>query len=79
MSNTQTNYSPPRVSIPIQLEELAESIWRLPRRERETLEDLLEKNFVQRALKRAKNIPRLRKEKKLLSLGELRSDYLNRR
>ena len=57
------------------IERLAEEIWQLPRREREALEDLFEEKFVRTALRRAKEIPRLRREGKLLSLETLRQEF----
>lgn len=61
-----------RLALPVSLEDLAERIWHLPRRDREELEDLLEERFVHTVLKRAKEIPRLRRERKLLSLAQLK-------
>lgn len=65
-----------RVSVP--LEDLAESIWRLPRRDREALELLLEKRFVRTVLRRAKDVPRLRRAGKLLTLRDLRQAFSRR-
>ena len=65
----------PQVPVPTTLDDLAESIWRLPRRKRETLEDLLETRFVETILRRAKEIPRLRKAGKLLTLRQLQSEF----
>lgn len=64
-----------KISVPVSVQDLAESIWRLPPKERETLEDILEKNFVRRVLKRSKEISRLRKEKKLLSLRDVEREF----
>ena len=67
-----------RVVVPISLEDLAESIWRLPRRERETLGDLLEVRFVRTVMRRAREIPRLRKAGKLLTLYDLKREFSRR-
>lgn len=63
-----------RVPAPVSLEDPAESIWRLPRRDRETLEDLLEERFVRTVTRRAKEIPWLRKAGKLLTLRDLKRE-----
>ena len=61
----------------IKIDELADVFWRLPRSQREALEDVLEEKFVKTVLRRAKEIPRLRKQKKLLSLSDIRQEFLN--
>lgn len=71
MQSLPEKSSAPRMVIPISLEDIAESIWQLPPRDRETLEDLLEKKFVQTILRRSREIPRLRKAGKLLTLRQL--------
>lgn len=73
MNQTTTSHS--RISLPVSLSDLAESIWHLPSKEREALEDLLEKQFVRTVLRRAKEIPRLRKTGKLISLEELKRGF----
>lgn len=65
-----------RVFIPVPLDELAKTIWQLSPGDRETLSTLLEEKFVHTVLRRAKEIPRLRKAGKLLSLKELQSEFL---
>lgn len=65
-----------QVSIPVRIDDLAETIWRLPSSDREALEDLLEAQFVKKVLRRAREIPQLRKEGNLLSLDELREEFL---
>ena len=60
-----------KISVPVSVQDLAESIWRLPPKERQSLEDVLEEKFVKRVLRRSNEIPRLRKEKKLLSLRDI--------
>ena len=57
------------------VEKLAESIWRLPPRQREALGDVLEEKFVKNILRRVRQIPRLRKEKKLLSLKDIERTF----
>jgi len=63
------------ISVPVAIEDLAESIWKLPRHDRETLEDLLEKRFVQTVLRRVKEIPVLRKKGKLLSFEQIKNEF----
>lgn len=65
-----------RISIYLNLEELAQSIWQMPKRDRQALKDILEEKFVKTVLRRSKQIPRLRREKKLLSLAELKREFL---
>ncbi len=64
-----------KISIPVSVQDLAESIWQLPPREREALEDILEEKFVKTALRRAREVPRLRREKKLLSLKDIKQAF----
>lgn len=64
-----------RISIPVPLDQLAESIWQLPRKDREALEDVLEEKFVKTVLRRAREIPRMRREKRLLSLKEIEKNF----
>ena len=61
--------------MPTSLEHLAETIWQLPRKDREALEDILEEKFVKTVLRRAREIPRLRKQKKLLSLKDIERTF----
>ncbi len=72
MANGVVKITDQKTSLPVALDALAESIWRLPRRKRESLEEMLEKKFVATTLRRAKEIPRLRKKGKLLTLEELK-------
>ena len=75
-TKTIAKTTPARISISLNLEELAQSIWQMPKRERQALEDILEEKFVRTVLRRSKQIPRLRQEKKLLSLAQLKREFL---
>mgnify|MGYP001598160273 CR=1 FL=1 len=72
MANGTTKIRQQKTSL---VEELAENILRLPRRERETLEELLEEKFVATVLRRARQIPRLRKKGKLLTFDKLKQEF----
>ena len=61
--------------MPTSLEHLAETIWQLPRKDREAIEDILEEKFVKTVLRRAREIPRLRKQKKLLFLKDIERTF----
>ena len=78
MQHLPAKSSTPRVVTPIPLEDIAESIWLLPPRDRETLEDLLEKKFVRTVLRRSREVPRLRKTGKLLTLRQLKQSLAHR-
>lgn len=78
MPITTTKKDTKKVSIPVSVDQLAESIWQLPRKDREALEDVLEERFVKTLLRRAREVPRLRKEKKLLSLKEVAGAFSRR-
>ena len=75
-TKTSIKTTPARISISLNLEELAQSIWQMPKRDRQALEDILEEKFVKTVLRRSKQIPRLRREKKLLSLADLQKEFL---
>ena len=75
-TKTSIKTTPARILISLNLEELAQSIWQMPKRERQALEDILEEKFVRTVIRRSKQIPRLRQEKKLLSLAELKREFL---
>ncbi|MEK7501285.1 MAG: hypothetical protein AAB642_04145 [Patescibacteria group bacterium] len=75
--STLTTKMSERTLAQIKIDELADVFWRLPRSQREALEDVLEEKFVKTVLRRAKEIPRLRKQKKLLSLSDIRQEFLN--
>ena len=74
MANSKTT-TQKQVSIPVPFEALAEIIWHLRPREREVLEELLEKKLVSKVIRRSREIPRLKKEEKLLSLSALRQSF----
>lgn len=71
MATTLIKKSSVRVSVPMSLDALAQSIWQMPRKDREALEDVLEEKFVKTVLRRAREIPRLRRENKLISLRDI--------
>jgi hypothetical protein len=78
MSNIIIKSDSGRVAIPIPLDTLARTIWELPRRDKEALEELLEERFVRTVLKRAQQIPALRRGKKLISLETMRKEFAKR-
>lgn len=77
---TQTTITPAKTTgqapIRLNINELAEVFWQLPRREREALEDILEKKFVKTVLRRSKEMSKLRKQKKLLSFKDICQEFL---
>lgn len=75
MQNIITKSHSARVTIPVPLQDLAQTIWELPRRDKEALEELLEERFVRSVLKRARQIPALRRQKKLVSLAAMRKEF----
>ncbi len=56
----------------LSLDGLAEMLWKLPSHDLEAVEDMVERKFVRTVLNRAQEIPRLRKQGKLLSLADLK-------
>lgn len=67
-----------KLSAPQTLADIAERIWQLPARHRETLEDLLEEKFVRTVLRRSREVSRLRKSGKLLTLRQLKQSFARR-
>lgn len=77
---TKSNFG--RVAVPAQIQDLAQTIWALPRRDKEALEELLEElleeRFVRSVLKRTRQIPGFRRAKKLVSLEKMRKEFASR-
>lgn len=78
MRPSSSKSSAPRVADPLSVEDIAEHIWQLPTRRRETLEDLLEEKFVRTVLRRSREVSRLRKTGKLLTLRQLKQSFARR-
>lgn len=67
-----------RIAVPAPIQDLAQTIWALPRRDKEALEELLEERFVRSVLKRVRQIPGIRRAKKLVSLEKMRKEFASR-